>query len=602
MRTPFSPAARRLLRHSRMLPCILTIAAAACSTPSAETAGGASVSLHGLFADYWEFQLAENPLLATSAGDHRANDRLPSVTVEAEARRAQAARGFLERLEAFDPEALSEQDRISRDILLQQLETRIRDFELGGYRLPLTVDNGFHIAFARLPTQVPLTTVEDYENYTSRLRDFPRYVDEHIALLQEGLESRMTLARVILEGYEVTIESHIVDDPTRSVLYGPFGSFPTTVAAGDTARLRAAGRSAIEEAVVPGYRSFLDFMQGEYMPGARTTIGAFEMPGGLEYYAHTIREFTTLDDLGAEEIHALGLSEVARIRSEMEAIIEEVDFRGSFADFLHFLRTDPRFYARTPEELLKEAAFIAKDVDGKLPTLFNRLPRQPYGIEPVPDHLAPKYTGGRYVGAPLEGTRAGFYWLNTYDLPSRPLYVLPALTLHEAAPGHHLQNALRQEMEDVPDFRRYTSNSAFGEGWGLYSELLGVEMGVYRTPYEQFGRLTYEMWRACRLVVDTGMHQMGWSRQQAMDFMADNTALSLHEIRTETDRYISWPGQALAYKMGELKFRELRARAEAALGEEFDVRAFHDVVLQNGSVPLTVLEGVVDRWIARSQN
>ena len=542
--------------------------------------------------------LEEDPLLATRTGDHRADDRLPSVTVEDHQRRAEAAEGFLDRMADIDPEGLDTQDRISRAMLVSELSETVADARLGHYRFPMTVDNGFHISFARLPSDHPFVSSDDYRNYIRRLEAWPAFVDQHVALLRDGISSGMTLPRVILEGYEVTIESHIVDGIDQSVFYAPFQNFPTTVPEADRAALMESGAVAIRDAVVPGYRAFLDFMLDEYAPAARTTIGAFEMPGGREYYEHRIGVFTTLADATPEDIHETGLAEVARIRGEMEAIVGEVGFDGGFADFLEFLRTDPRFYPRSPAELLKEAAYIAKEMDGKLPSLFGRLPRQPYGIEPVPDHLAPKYTGGRYVGAASGGTRAGTYWVNTYALESRPLYVLRALTLHEAVPGHHLQNALRQELEGLPTFRRYAGNSAYGEGWGLYSEYLGIEAGIYETPYDDFGRLTYEMWRACRLVVDTGIHALGWTRDQAMAFMADNTALSLHEIRTETDRYISWPGQALAYKLGELKIRELRARAEEALGTDFDVRAFHDAVLANGSIPLTILEERIDAWIA----
>ena len=559
-----------------------------------------SALLYELFDEAWAFQLEENPLQASSVGDEEANDRLPSNTLEDLERRDAYWRAALERVDAIDREQLRNQDRINYDMFRAQLQNRIRDFELGGHWLPITVDNGFHIGFARLPAQMPFRGADDYEAYIARLDGAPAYSAQYTDLLRGGLERGMTLAQVILDGYEVTIATHVVGSAEESVFWPPFATFPATLSNGDRRRLEADGRRAIEASVVPAYEAFLRFMTDEYIPGARTTIGAYDLPGGQEYYQHQINVFTTLD-LTAEEVHQIGLDEVARIRSEMEAIIEEVSFQGSFADFLTFLRTDPRFYADTPEELLKEAAFIAKEMDGKLPALFRTLPRLPYGVHPVPDHLAPKYTGGRYIGAPVGGTTAGFYWVNTYALESRPLYTLRALTLHEAVPGHHLQNALRQELDDLPDFRRFSSNSAFGEGWGLYSEYLGIEAGIYKTPYDDFGRLTYEMWRACRLVVDTGMHAMGWSRDRAMDFMVSNTALSLHEIRTETDRYISWPGQALAYKIGELKIKELRARAEAALGEQFDIRAFHDAILLNGAIPLPVLEDEIDAFIERER-
>jgi uncharacterized protein (DUF885 family) len=324
------------------------------------------------------------------------------------------------------------------------------------------------------------------------------------------------------------------------------------------------------------------------------------MPGGRALYAYLIRHFTTLD-MTADQVHELGLSEVKRIRAEMDAVIAKTGFSGDFAAFLEFLRTDPRFYPKTAEELLKQAAYLAKKMDGKLPLLFGRLPRQPYGVEAVPDDIAPKYTAGRYVGAPLDSKRAGRYWVNTYALNSRSLYNLEALTLHEAVPGHHLQNALAKELTDLPKFRRYAHVNAFGEGWGLYSERLGLEAGFYTDPYSDFGRLTYEMWRACRLVVDTGLHAKGWTRQQAMDYLAGNTALSLHEVTTETDRYISWPGQALAYKMGELKIRELRKKSEQALGKRFDIRAFHDAVLANGTLTLPVLERRIEDFVRESE-
>jgi uncharacterized protein (DUF885 family) len=418
--------------------------------------------------------------------------------------------------------------------------------------------------------------------------------------MREGMRTGATMPRVVLEGFDVTIASHVVEDPEQSVFWTPFAAMPGTMPDGERERLREEARSAIAQAIVPGYRTLLDFFTREYVPAARETTGASDLPSGNLFYEHRVRLYTTLDRTPVE-IHDLGKREVERIRGEMEEVMRGVGFRGDFAAFLRFLRTDPRFYARTPEQLLREAAWIAKRMDGALPALFGRLPRLPYGVQPVPAHLAPKYTGGRYISAPPGGTQPGYYWVNTYALDSRPLYTLEALTLHEAVPGHHLQIALAQELEGLPPLRRNVYHSAFGEGWGLYSERLGLEAGFYADPYSNFGRLTYEMWRACRLVVDTGLHALGWTREQAMEFLASNTALSLHEVQTETDRYISWPGQALAYKMGELHIRDLRERAETTLGDRFDVRAFHDAILANGSVPLDVLSDIVDRWIASRQ-
>jgi uncharacterized protein (DUF885 family) len=348
---------------------------------------------------------------------------------------------------------------------------------------------------------------------------------------------------------------------------------------------------------LPAYRELLTFFRTAYLPGARRTIGASDLPQGKDYYAELVKFFTNLE-VTPTEVHATGLAEVARIRAEMDAVIVKTGFKGDFAAFLEFLRTDPRFYAKTPDELLKDASYIAKQIDGLLPGYFGKLPRLTYSVQPVPAELAPNYTGGRYSPPPIGGTRGGEFWVNTYALEKRPLFSLTALALHEAVPGHHLQGSLARELEDVPPFRRDFYPHAFGEGWGLYSEKLGIEMGLYKTPYDEFGRLSYEMWRACRLVVDTGMHSMGWTRERALQYLAANTALSAQEVRTETDRYIAWPGQALAYKMGELKIVELRARARKALGEKFDLRAFHDAVLDNGGVPLPLLEKQIDEYIA----
>jgi uncharacterized protein (DUF885 family) len=553
--------------------------------------------LDSLIADAWEFGLVENPLLATAVGDHRFDYRLPSMTKADLDRRAVHSRQFLDRLLEIDIGGLAPADRISARMLERELRDDLEAHRFGDWRLPLTSDSGFHTGIALMPREVPTATVRDVENYVARLRAIPAYFDQEVALMREGLRTGFTMPRVVLEGYDATIRTHAEAAPEKSVFWAPFDALPATLPPAEKERLRSAGRAAIAQAVLPAYGSFLDFFTREYLPGARATTAAADLPDGKAYYEWRVRSYTTLDTT-ADDVHALGLREVERIRGEMQEVIAQVGFPGSFEAFLQQLRTDPRFYARSPEELLKQAAWIAKRMDGKLPSLFRRLPRQPYGVEPVPPDIAPKYTGGRYVPAPLDGTRAGTYWVNTYALESRPLYTLEALTLHEAVPGHHLQIALAKELEGLPPFRRHAYVDAFGEGWGLYSERLGLEAGFYTDPYNNFGRLTYEMWRACRLVVDTGLHARSWSRDQAIEFMTERTALSRHEIETEVDRYISWPGQALAYKMGELKIRELRARAEKALGDRFDVRAFHDAVLENGTVPLTILEERIDAFIA----
>ncbi len=566
---------------------------------SACGSSGESDRLHTLFDREWEFRLTENPLFATAVGRHEFNDRLPSVAPADHQRRTLFHRELLETLDTIDSSRLNRQDRLSLRIFEHVLREDVAASKFAAYEIPITVDSGFHISFARLPTRTPLGTSDDFENYIARLEAFPAYVNQHIDNMRSGLERGMTLPKVVLEGYEQTISAQVVEQVEQSVFYKPFEEFPVGVPETDRERLRAAGRAAVLASLIPAYRAFLDFMTADYIPNARQTIGASELPNGREYYRHQVRRFTTLD-LSVDEIHQIGLDEVKRIQDEMRTVIEETGFRGDFPAFLEFLRSDPRFYAKTPEELLKQASFIAKKMDAKLPSLFKTLPRTPYGVAPVPDHIAPKYTGGRYVRAPSGGTEPGYYWVNTYALENRPLYVLESLTFHEAVPGHHLQIALSQEQSGVPDFRRHSYFSAFGEGWGLYSERLGIEAGFYTDPYSNFGRLTYEMWRACRLVVDTGIHAKGWTRQQAMDYLASRTALSLHEVRTETDRYIAWPGQALAYKMGELTIRRLRAEAEQAIGASFDLREFHDVVLSAGSVPLPVLEELVANYISKN--
>ncbi len=559
-------------------------------------AAEAGERLHELFVREWAFRVAEFPMLATYVGVSGYNDRLASVDAPSQARRARTWRAFLDELHGIDRALLTTVDQVNYSLFERQLEDAIADFEFGAWQIPLNADSGFHSAFTRLPEEVPLATVDDYRNYIARLEAWPAHMAAQIANMREGMRRGMTLPRAVLSGIEASIVAHVVERPGQSVFFRPLERIPAHFPMRDRKQLSQRGQVAIMESVVPAYASFLAFMREEYIPGARTTLGASQLPDGREYYAQRIRHFTTLD-LDAEEIHAIGLAEVERIRAEMLGIIAKTGFDGDFGEFLEFLRSDPRFYADTAESLLREAAYIAKTMDGKLPSLFGRLPRLPYGVAPVPDHIAPRYTAGRYVPPSLGSNQPGWYWVNTHKLESRPLYALPALTLLEAVPGHHLQFALALEQGDQPPFRRYDYISAFGEGWALYAEWLGVEAGIYDDPYADFGRLTYEMWRACRLVVDTGLHSMGWSRQQAIDFMAGNTALSLHEVETETDRYISWPAQALSYKLGEIRIRALRGRAEAALGSRFDVRQFHDALLVNGSVTLPLLEEAVERFI-----
>ena len=565
--------------------------------PSMLSAQDDAAKLKELFEDDWEFFLQENPTFATSFGDTRYDDRLRGVSKQDQERRRDKTSSFLKRLEDINRDALDAGDRLNYDIYSRLRSTSIKESQFHTYLMPITNRSGFHVAFPELPDRLKFKTADDYRNYIARLNTFKKYTDDHIALMREGMEKGIVLPRIVLEGAEGAIEPHIVDDATESLLYKPFEDISDNIATADREELVKAGRAAVEESVVPAYRTFLEFMTKEYMPSARKTIAASDLPEfGRAFYEHRVKRFTTLD-ITPEEIHSLGHSEVKRIRAEMREIIDGVGFEGEFQDFVEFLRTDKRFYVDEPEDLMKEVAIVLKKMDGALPQLFGNLPRMPYGIKRVPDFIAPKTTTAYYNRPAGDGTRAGFYFVNTYDLPSRPLYEVEALSLHEAVPGHHLQIAIQQELEGIPNFRRFSGFTAFVEGWALYSERLGLEAGFYEDPYNNFGRLTYEMWRACRLVVDTGIHYLGWTRQQAIDFMAANTALTIHNITTEVDRYISWPGQALAYKMGELKIRELRALAEGDLGTKFDVRGFHDVVLGSGAVPLDVLEANVKNWI-----
>jgi uncharacterized protein (DUF885 family) len=568
--------------------------------PAPVRAADEPARLHDLFHREWEYRLKEDPTLATTVGRHEYDDRLPSLTTEDLARRAAADKAFLAELAAIDRVKLSSLDAVNYDIFREQLDDGLASWELGEDQMPFNADSGFHSDFARLPEVAPLATVKDYDNYISRLRAWPRYVDQQIEQMRLGIKRGWTIPRAVLNGFDGTISSHVVESPEKSVFWKPFERFPAAIPEAERERLRKEGRQAVMDSAVAGYRKFLDFYRKEYLPGARTTIAAADLPNGRAFYAHQIRRYTTLD-LSPDEIHKIGLAEVERITREMGEVMKQTGFKGDFAAFVQFLRTDPRFYAKTPQELLERSAWVAKTIDGKLPSLFKTLPRLPYTVQPVPDSIAPKYTSGRYVEPPQGSTQPGIYWVNIYKVETRPLYNVTALTLHEAVPGHHLQIALSRELSDLPEFRRNSYISAFGEGWGLYSEWLGLEAGVYTDAYSNFGRLSYEMWRACRLVVDTGVHAKGWTRQQALDYLASHTALPLHEVETEVDRYISWPGQALAYKLGELKIKELRRRSEQALGPRFDLRAFHDVVLGSGSVPLDVLEKNVNAWIGRQQ-
>ena len=511
---------------------------------------------------------------------------------------ADFAKTILTKLSEVSEMALSETEVISLKLLKFKLKDQIDYFTFERFLNPLLSDAGFH---SNLNYSVrPLSSYKAAKNYLNKLNAIPVFVDQHFVNLREGLEKGVSQPKVIFNGYESTYEDHIITDFSDSYFYSPFKNLPENITQDQKDSILSAAKIAIENSVIPQFKRIKTFFEDEYLPKTRTSIGVSETPGGEAYYQNRINFYTTSTLYSAEDIHQIGLKEVARIKAEMRKIIKEVKFKGNFLAFLKFLRTDEQFYAKTPKELLMFARDIAKRADEQLPRFFKTLPRKPYGVAPVPDAIAPKYTGGRYVGTSKNSTNPGYYWVNTYDLPSRTLYTIPSLTVHEAVPGHHLQGALNNELGDsIPQFRRNLYLSAYGEGWGLYSEFLAEEMGMYTTPYEHFGKFTYEMWRACRLVVDTGIHAKGWTRDEVVNFMSANTALSIHEINTETDRYISWPGQALSYKIGEIKIRELRKKAEIQLQTKFDIRAFHEIVLEQGTVTLAILETRINNYIER---
>ena len=567
----------------------------------AALAATATEQLQQVIDDHWQYSLQEDPVTAGRMGLAGYNNRLPGVTAKDRERRLKAEQKLLQRLQAIDTTQLTDADRVNHQLLGWVLRNSIQSNTLFLDRIPANTFYSFWSAALDASSGLAMPKVTDYQDYIARIHDFGRYFDENIANMRTGIKDGFVLPKIVVQGIAPTVRSQVYKDPTQSSLYEPFKKFPASFSQAEQQQLQQAAQQAIAQTALPAFARLADFLEGDYMKAATASLAAEQLPQGKAYYRHAINTYVT-QDMDPAEIHSIGLAEVKRIRAEMDALIKQSGFKGSFSDFTKFLRTDPQFYAKTPTELLKEASYIAKRIDYRLPEFFGKLPRLPYGIVPVPDEIAPNYTTASYNPAAIGGIRGGAYWLNTHALDQRPLYELVALTLHEAVPGHHLQNALSQELENVPQFRRNLYLSAYGEGWGLYAERLGVEMGVYENAYQQFGRLSYEMWRACRLVIDTGIHSQGWSRQQALDFLADNTSLSQANVRAEVDRYISWPGQALSYKMGEIKIRQLRAKAEQQLGDKFDLRAFHDALLANGALPLEILEAEMDRFIARESS
>jgi uncharacterized protein (DUF885 family) len=545
----------------------------------------ADAKLRGLYDGYAAWNAKESGVFENARGETKPTDYLPRVDAATQLRQAAHLKELLDQVNAIPTSQLSLDERVNGAVFRTILENGIADARFREWEMPFNSDSSF---WTYLDERGSLEDPAEYRRYIARMRDIPRYFDEEIVNMKAGLKRGFSVPRATLNGRDASVAAFIADDPTKTSFYKPFEQMPSTIPAAEQQALRAEGKTAIQQSVMPAYRKLLDFIRKEYLPKARATVSARDLPDGDAYYRANIREYTTTD-LSPEEIHQLGLKEVARIDAEMRRTMAKTGFKGSFEDFLKFLRTDPQFYAKTPDQLMGVSAYVAKRTDEFIGNYFGLLPRHRFGIIPVPDALAPFYTAGR---GGLENCM-----MNTYNLPTRPLYNIPALTLHECEPGHSFQAALSLEQRALPQFRRNLYFSGYGEGWGLYSEWLGNEMGIYRTPYERFGQLSYEMWRAARLVIDTGVHRYGWSRQQAIDYLASHTALSQHEVETEVDRYISWPGQALSYKLGELTIRRLRTEAETTLGPRFDVRAFHDAILGMGAVPLTVLEDQMHAFI-----
>ncbi|MEM7053112.1 MAG: DUF885 family protein, partial [Pseudomonadota bacterium] len=529
-------------------------------------------------------------------GDLDALARWPDASIASIRLQRSSHREFYDRLRAIDSTDLSGADRINYIVLDYVLGSRVELAAFERERMPFTNDSGFFSSPFQVARTTRIGSLLEAEAWLTRIERIPTWLEQHQSWLQRGVATAAVQPEYVVQAVVSQLET-IVSTPTeRSPLLNPLQALPSVLEQdhGDDVRQRA--QALIKQHVEPAYAGLLTFMRETYLAEPRKSIGISEVPQGRELYRALVRYHTTLDTT-PEAIHQRGLDEVKRIRAEMDAVIAETGFEGSFAEFIEYLRTDPKFYAQTQKELLMYASWIAKRADDAMPRLFRLLPRLPYGVRSVPAELAPNYTTGRYWPGDLENGIAGGYMVNMYALNNRPLYVLPALTLHEGVPGHHHQFALAAEMEDIPRFRRDLYLTAFGEGWGLYSEYLGLDMGIYTTPYEHFGRLTYEMWRACRLVVDTGIHYFGWTREQAEACLLENSALAPHNVRTEIARYISWPGQALAYKPGELLIRDLRKQAEETLGADFDIRSFHDHILSDGSIPLNELERKMKQWI-----
>ncbi len=568
--------------------------------PATKGQGSESERLQKLFDLSWDYVMHSSPEFATFIGYPGLNDRWSDSSFESIEFGRATSRKIREALLSVDRSQLKPSEHVNYDLARRRLERGIEGDRFRGEYLAVNQVGGVQQWIPQVLAVMPARNVEDYENILARLRGLPTVVDQTLALLEKGLQEGITPPRVTLRDVPEQVGNLLVDDPMLSPMLRAFQQFPSSVPAAEQERLKGAAVQAFNEQVAPAFRKLQSFLANTYLPAARESIAMSDLPDGKAWYAFNVRQQTTTD-LTPEQIHQIGLAEVKRIRQQMESLMATAGFKGTLPEFFTFLRTDPQFYYDKPEDLLAGYRDIAKRIDPELVKLFGKLPRLPYGVIAVPSYSEKSQTTAYYENGSLDAGRPGYFYANTYDLKSRPKWEMEALTAHEAVPGHHLQLSLSQELEDVPQWRRYDDYTAFVEGWGLYAESLGGEMGLYKDPYSKFGQLTYEIWRAIRLVVDTGMHAKGWTRQQAIDYFRANAGKAEHDIEVEVDRYIVWPGQALAYKIGELKIKELRAHAEKELGSKFDVRAFHDQVLGNGGVPLDLLEKNVRGWVEKTK-
>ncbi|HEX8247934.1 MAG TPA: DUF885 domain-containing protein [Pyrinomonadaceae bacterium] len=570
-----------------------------CLSVYAQNQTNAAQKLYALFDGEWQWTMENAPTFASYLGDKRYNARWSDLSIASINKRNEHRAEVLAKLKQINRSELSDKDKLNYDLFRKDLEAELERFETRLYLLPINQRGGIQTA-DELADFLQFQSVKDYEDWIARLNAFPAYMEQTLALMREGKANGILWSRQVLSRVPAQIDKQIVREAEQSAFYSPFKKFPAGISDAEQTRLKNLAKEAVRDKIVPSYKNLKTYFETEYLPASYPQAGIWQMKNGDKIYEFLARDYTTTA-MTPKEIHEKGLQEVARIRAEMEKIKTQVGFRGTLQEFFGHLRTDPKFFYKTPDELLNAYRAISKRIDPELVKVFRTLPRTPYGVIPIPDKIAPDTTTAYYNSPSADGTRPGYYFVNLYKPEARPKWEMMALSMHEAVPGHHLQLALQQELGEVPNFRKFGGYTAFIEGWGLYSESLGDEMGLYADPYDKFGQLTYEMWRAVRLVVDTGLHYYKWDRQRAIDFFRDNAAKTEQDIVNEIDRYISDPGQALAYKIGELKIKELRARSKNELGDRFDVREFHDVVLLSGAVPLDILEKNVVEWTAKKK-